>query len=464
MYIIIAVLVAIISVIGLIPRAFVNNEIAYNDIIHKTFTPNMNIIQEIPPNNLIGDNNNYNFGRYSKPISNPSLHDLNIFQKIFQKKQWHFNSFSNDKIIIGLAIADMGYIETSFIYICDVHNHFHDKVSFLLPYGFGASIVSNSSINACSSFNSSFANFNINICFDDNINGWNIKANGILESNTKISFTFKMYRSNNMGNEFSMIYPLGKNRASYTHKIAGLRTNGDLFVSPSGNNKDKFNEINLQNITLMGLSDYTRTLARRFTEWWWVALSYENELGLHGLQLSDGVYKNPIYQSQYNGKSVIKDGDLENILWINETAYYIDSKLTFSILNGNNKFVDIFPGQGSLNIGSIIYITSEDKSVDLKYTCIAQLPTKVNTPLFSGKLLHSYGHYSGSISAPLAFSNNEESIENDNNNDGNNDDNIKVLNEEDFLENDQKDEKEIIKNIVYFKKIPGILEDHYAYW
>ena len=78
-----------------------------------------------------------------------------------------------------------------------------------------------------------------------------------------------------------------------------------------------------------------------------------------------------------------------------------------------------------MKIGQVMTIISRDGRVNLTYTPLAQMPTEVTTPLFSGALLHSYGVYSGYMSAP---------------------------------DGDGADVVVPIHDVI------GILEDHYAYW
>jgi hypothetical protein len=183
-----------------------------------------------------------------------------------------------------------------------------------------------------------------------------------------------------------------------------------------------------------------------------------NGTGFHGVQFSQGVYR-PLTHSRPHthrqespkdgptGSSKRHHGDLENIIWIDQQAYYIDSSLSFHFIDtdtspigtsssadsagGNMKKASTMkkasPGQGHLQMGRSFYITSEDGNVNLTYTAIAQMPTDIQTPLFAGALLHTYGVYSGYISAGSS-------------------------------------DTEAENKRVVFENVPGILEDHYAVW
>jgi hypothetical protein len=187
-----------------------------------------------------------------------------------------------------------------------------------------------------------------------------------------------------------------------------------------------------------GLTDYSRTMARSFTEWFWVAFSFNQEVscnsndktcsasqekghGLHGIQLSQGVYRYPPNSPTSQGSNSETNGDVENIIWIHQKPFYLNSFLKFTVFGSDGEEIDAHPGQNQLQIGQVMNIVSFDGRVKLTYTAVSQMPTELSTPIFSGKLLHTYGVYSGQL---------------------------RGVNDE----------------VVTFKNIPGILEDHYAKW
>jgi hypothetical protein len=84
------------------------------------------------PANLY-NGSHYSFGRYTSPVRNPTLRDLNIVEHTFQKKEWFFTAISDGRWLFGLATADLGYVETGFIYFFDKHTVLHDHWQFYLP-------------------------------------------------------------------------------------------------------------------------------------------------------------------------------------------------------------------------------------------------------------------------------------------------------------------------------------------
>jgi hypothetical protein len=404
------------------PRLLKDIEIPYNDVQHQDFSPNMFVVSSNTPDELLNADSKYNFGRYSNPILRPELHQLNFLQNLFQKKEWHFVAFSDGDLLVGMAVANLGYIETAFIYFCDMKANLHDKVSFVLPGGVGSSHVATSSISGsdCSLFSSSLASFNISMCYSEALKSWKLIGGGILENKNSLFFDIDLRRTG--FDEFSMVYPLGPNRAAYTHKTSSLFAQGSLslsFQSP----------VSFKQFSGTGLTDFSRTLARSFTEWFWVAFSLNQPSncdadvcdssmnGLHGIQLSQGVYRYPPHSPTPSKNPM---GDLENIIWIHQRPLYLNSNLIFSVISEDKKTI-MSPGQNQLQMGRKVEIRSEDGRIQLTYVPIAQMPTELSTPIFSGCLLHSYGVYSGSIVGL-----NEERVE--------------------------------------FVNVPGIFEDHYAKW
>lgn len=216
-------IILILFFLYIIPIYLKDKEIPYNNIQHQLFTPNMLKIN-LPPTTLLNNQNKnekenkenenikYNYGKYSNPIILPSLHQLNIFQLILQKKEWHFIAISDGTLLIGMAVANLGYIETSFIYFCDTKNKIHDKISFVLPGGANAAIVSPSSIDPeiCSTFSSSLTNFKVSICYISETKSWKLVGSGTLENKSLISYDIHLRRTGL--DEFSLVYPIGPNR------------------------------------------------------------------------------------------------------------------------------------------------------------------------------------------------------------------------------------------------------------
>jgi hypothetical protein len=157
----------------------------------------------------------YNFGRYSRGIPDLRMHELTTAQKVLQKKNWHFISVSDESNIYGVAIADMGYIHSAFVYACDVDMGLHDKSAVLLPAGLGAVSmqVSASSGGACSEFSSGLSDLYARMCYNATSNTWAVEASGKMEQGNvfSINVTLSEPQSHEF-KHFAMVYPLGRNR------------------------------------------------------------------------------------------------------------------------------------------------------------------------------------------------------------------------------------------------------------
>jgi hypothetical protein len=193
-----------------------------NEVFQSTLGIDLNIVTR-PPSSLMNvTTNKYNFGRYNDPIFNPYFHELTSLQRAFQRKTWHFVSFSDGVRIVGVAVGNLGYIETGFIYICDISSGFTDKISVVLPGGFGAATVSKSSIqDSCSKFNSFTTSLAISICYNSTSRVYNVNASARMEKGSDIAIAVRLHRKEIVTDhsipldddyEFAMVYPLGPHR------------------------------------------------------------------------------------------------------------------------------------------------------------------------------------------------------------------------------------------------------------
>jgi hypothetical protein len=132
-----------------------------------------------------------------------------------------------------------------------------------------------------------------------------------------------------------------------------------------------------------------RLQSRRFTEWFWIALTYATQdphtgkEARHGLQLSTNTV-----------------GALESIVWVDGQMFEVASPLTISLVNmTTNQSSALLPGQRAIvPARNIKYdITSADGSVQLEYIPRGVLPNTVRTPLVYGSFFHSYGVYRGTV-------------------------------------------------------------------
>lgn len=340
------------------------------------------LIQPIPPPTLF-DGTAYHFGRWKLPIAEPRLHSLTFYQSFVQKKEWHFTAISDGDKLFGIAVGQLNYVASGFVYVLDGKTGTFSYHSQLFPLGFGATI-SPSSIRGCSNWTSS--PFRISMC--GHARGWDVDVSAKLnhDENMQISSTITTEDSESL----VLSYPIGPRRVAYTHKESGMTATGTVKIDNT-----------LHQLTNgVALIDWTRSMHRRLTLWFWVALTFVTSDGNRiGINLSNGVYPD------MNGIG------LENAVWLDDTVYIVNSRLQ----------VDGEPGKGIVKIGHPWHCNTEDGSIDLTIVPIGAVPSEVNAgPFAKGNLFHSFGLYNGWV----------------------------TLNETKY-------------NIV---DVPGILEDHYALW
>lgn len=85
------------------------------------------------PQQLHSNRDGYTFGRFRSAVSDPNLREMNLLESTLQRKEWAFTAVSNGRFLVGMATADLGYVETGFLYFFDIHTGAHDSWQFLLP-------------------------------------------------------------------------------------------------------------------------------------------------------------------------------------------------------------------------------------------------------------------------------------------------------------------------------------------
>lgn len=93
-------------------------EISAEELFHSEPFASLDMIrvEKVAPRSLLLPNGTYNYGRFRGAIAFPELHSLTIGQRLAQRKNWEFLSITINEWMIGVAIADMGYVGSSFVY------------------------------------------------------------------------------------------------------------------------------------------------------------------------------------------------------------------------------------------------------------------------------------------------------------------------------------------------------------
>ncbi|KAL0477470.1 hypothetical protein AKO1_008144 [Acrasis kona] len=254
------------------------------------------------------------------------------------------------------------------------------------PLGFGASF-SESSVKGCSKWNDKIAKLVIEVCnFKDTIT---VQAEGTLNDSNFIKVSAVIDTNSD---SLALAYPIGPHRVAYTLKQAGMPVRGYYKL------KDRRYEFGEDAVAIQ---DWTRALPKRLTVWYWISINFVSKNKRIGVNLSHGMYPKRV------GNQTL---GLENGIWVDGNLHLVESEL----------IVDGEPGTGVLDEAEEWHCRTKDGSLKLTYRREGATVSGLDVKVLKGKLIHSYGTYSGVITI-----------------DG---------------------EKHVLKNV------KGILEDHYTLW
>jgi hypothetical protein len=228
----------------------------------------------------------------------------------------------------------------------DTESGEHAAVQITTPFGVAAQVAT-SSLEGCSQFNL-FSSLRLSFCASgDRVNvsfSGQLNASVILEGELEL-------RGLRAREGLALAYPIGRQRAAYTHKSAAM---------PGRHVQLRFRDAHtglvIAQVTPcrppIALLDYTRGMHRRLTHWFWVALTTWTAEGyVLGLQLSTGVYRDA------------QGHDLENVAWLDDQMLLVSSRL---IWQGQ-------PGHGELRVGHPWRLTSEDGAFNLVYVAVHEV-------------------------------------------------------------------------------------------
>jgi hypothetical protein len=356
--------------------------------------------REAPLELFLPKDNRYHYGRWLSPIPQPNLHSLNLFQRCLQKKEWEFIALSTERYLFGLAVGQLNYAGTGFIYFYDSVTGQTLQHASLLPLGLKTHF-SNSSMDGCSSF--AFRSLSVSFCqqTEKGATEIDINASVVFSDSTSINIKAQLGSLQKPSGTLALSFPIGPKRSAYTHKSSGMQVNGNAEMTSSQGVKTI---IPLQHGA--GLLDWTRSMHARLTLWFWVALSWLTPNGDRvGINLSHGVYPHPTAN-----KTATKQIGMENGIWWNDKVYLIHSPL---IVQGE-------PGHGDVSIGKTWRCYTEDHTLDLTFTPADLVPSSVHLYVIHADLLHHFGRYSGRV--------------------------------------------KVAGQTLELVNVPGILEDHFAWW
>jgi len=208
-----------------------------------------------------GEEGRYNWGVYKYPLPHPNVSSLSVFGSFlasWRLKEWEYISVTDQHWFIALAVANLNYVGTAWVYIIDLLHQTPTCHEFntLLPLAkgitFGESSISGKTVyeggsnyviieNSESGYK---ASFQVDIC------GKVLSGELTVHSNKE---------------SLALLYPLEEQRAAYTHKCGGMRAEGSVLW---GDEQIPFDSQNS-----FAAIDWTRSFARRTTIWKWGSVS-----------------------------------------------------------------------------------------------------------------------------------------------------------------------------------------------
>lgn len=297
------------------------------------------------------------FGRFDFKIDEVNFKDykyLNPFGKeIFGlKKKLAYKSFQylgaiSEKLILGVAIADLKFLNSAFVYIYDTKNKkiIYDNFKNLFSIGL-------SSTNLPETGSMKFTNGNTKIEMNKTSDSKILKLNS---KKIKLDLVF----------DEKKIEPLrictkaGVNSWVYVRKTAGSKVIGKI--------ESNLGNFNAENLDMYGHNDFSLGYMRKETFWNWSFFNSKLGKNIIGVNLSSSVN-----ETEFS----------ENSIWING----ILSQLPQVVFQYDK-----------LNLMKEWRVYSNDKSVDLKFVPEGIYKENVNAFILASNFNQLYGKYSGKI-------------------------------------------------------------------
>lgn len=201
------------------------------------------------------------------------------FRKYFDFKQFQFVSIVTKSNIIGLAIADIRYLSSSFIYVYDKENNTLIDIKTLRPLWFDRK-TSKSPFSGLTEIKKS------NLQFHIQDGHWRIKVS---HPSIKIDAFLSPIKNST---PLALCTPTGYSGWTYTQKHNTLNIEGQITVA------GKLVDLN----GALASYDFSSGYMRRETSWQWANINGRNDSCTLGLNISSGVNET---------------GTTENTLWVN---------------------------------------------------------------------------------------------------------------------------------------------------
>jgi hypothetical protein len=264
--------------------------------------------------------------------------------RYFHYKQFQFVSIKTGRYIIGVAIADIRYLGSSFCYVYDIESNELIDNTWLRPLSFDKQVT-------VSPFNGITHIADSKLRFEIEQGQWRIK---VQNHNLNLDLCLHALPSSL---PLSICTPTAYSGWTYTQKHNALSVSGTLDVN--GGNVDLGNAL--------ASYDFSAGYMRRETSWRWASINTRIQHKLLGLNLAAGVNET---------------GSCENALWIDGRRHLLNP-VHFSFDRDHIK--------------QDWHIHSDDGRVELNFTPLNQRSEKLNLLLLKSNFRQFIGHFSGFI-------------------------------------------------------------------
>ncbi|MGX9517711.1 DUF2804 domain-containing protein [Vibrio mediterranei] len=200
--------------------------------------------------------------------------------KYFHYKQFQFVSIFTSKYVLGIAIADIRYLGTSFCYLYDIEKKQLVEESWMRPVGLGYSLTA-SPWKGKAQFNQG------QICFDIEEGEWRVRAKC-----KAFELDVLLDAGDAESTPLMVSSPTGYNGWTYTQKHNALNVRGEFKVGGQTQPME----------SCLGGYDFSAGFMRRETSWRWASINGKAQGVTIGLNLAAGVNET---------------GVTENVLWVN---------------------------------------------------------------------------------------------------------------------------------------------------
>ncbi len=303
---------------------------------------------------LINENGHICFGLYPTPVDHINYMDFPLQTAMGRKvpgilkklkfNQFHFTGIMGPDLIIGMAVVDLKYVISGFLYVYDrASRQFTETKKIALPSG--KAFIDPTPETP----NSSFTHKHLKIRFQSTI----------LQAHTEalsIDVRFDLQKTAPL----RLCTKAGYNGWTYTQKTAPVPLSGHIIIDDR--------KINLSSPEYMGFMDWSAGFMRRHTFWNWAATACTlPDDRSFGLNLSCGVNETSF---------------TENAFWVNGNMTKI------SLVNF------IFDGK---DLYKAWHIVSDDKKVDLKFYPETHKSERLNAIAIQSRFIQLLGVFEGSV-------------------------------------------------------------------